>query len=526
MIKILNSNKKNFSIELNKLLNKRRIINKSHLKTVQKIINNVKKNKENFLIQHEKKFNNNSKIIPSKNQIKKAIKSLDPKVKKAIDDAHKKIKEWHSKQKIRDIYYTDAWNNKFFYRTVPLDSCALYIPQNLPSALLMTATPAIQAGVPRIVVLTPSVNGALDPAVYYAASKLKISEIYAISGASAVAAVAYGTKKIKPVSKIIGAGSIYTCLAKKLVSLDGVCATEAAFLGPSEIVIWADNSVTAEEVVSSCIAQSEHDKNSMAILVTKSKKLIKEVKISMSKQLKDLPRKTIAQKSLKNNGALIYASSNKQILNIISIKYGDLVDVHLHKNPETFLEDVTSIAPDIVGLSFYYWNTNLNKEVTSRIRGQYGSKPVIVWGGPSVDSDHDELERLFERFTGVDAYVINEGELGFASVVESALGDLISPKKRLIEINEIQKTVSKYYGITVSDLISNSRKQHLVRARQMAIYLCHNLTALSLSKIGQNFGNRDHSTVLYSCEKVKELMKTNEEIKNDFENIKIKITNL
>ena len=96
----------------------------------------------------------------------------------------------------------------------------------------------------------------------------------------------------------------------------------------------------------------------------------------------------------------------------------------------------------------------------------------------------------------------------------------------MVEINEVQKTVSKYYGITVSDLISNSRKQHLVRARQMAIYLCHNLTALSLSKIGQNFGNRDHSTVLYSCEKVKELMKTNEEIKNDFENIKIKITNL
>jgi len=78
----------------------------------------------------------------------------------------------------------------------------------------------------------------------------------------------------------------------------------------------------------------------------------------------------------------------------------------------------------------------------------------------------------------------------------------------------------------VSDLVSNSRKQHLVRARQLAIYLCRNLTALSLAKIGQNFGNRDHSTVLYSCEKLKKLMEINEEIKNDFENINIKITNL
>jgi len=111
-------------------------------------------------------------------------------------------------------------------------------------------------------------------------------------------------------------------------------------------------------------------------------------------------------------------------------------------------------------------------------------------------------------------------------IIESALGDLINPKKRLIEINEIQKTVGKYYGITLSDLVSNSRKQHLVRARQMAIYLCHQLTSLSLAKIGQNFGNRDHSTVLYSCEKLKKLMKENKDMCADFNNLKLRLTNL
>jgi chromosomal replication initiator protein len=110
--------------------------------------------------------------------------------------------------------------------------------------------------------------------------------------------------------------------------------------------------------------------------------------------------------------------------------------------------------------------------------------------------------------------------------IESALGDLINPKKRLVEINEIQKTVGKYYGITLSDLVSNSRKQHLVRARQMAIYLCHQLTSLSLAKIGQNFGNRDHSTVLYSCEKLEKLMKKNEEVRADLNNLKLRLTNL
>ena len=128
--------------------------------------------------------------------------------------------------------------------------------------------------------------------------------------------------------------------------------------------------------------------------------------------------------------------------------------------------------------------------------------------------------KAFVDFSQIDHSFITK------DVVEGALGDLIKPKKLLIEVNEVQKTVSKYYGITVSDLVSNSRKQHLVKARQMAIYLCHELTSLSLAKIGQNFGNRDHSTVLYSCEKLKTLIETNAEIRNDVENIKIKITNL
>ena len=154
------------------------------------------------------------------------------------------------------------------------------------------------------------------------------------------------------------------------------------------------------------------------------------------------------------------------------------------------------------------------------------SEDVALFIASHVTSNVRDLEgALLKLKAFVDFSRIEHSSIS-KDVVEAALGDLIAPKKRLVEINEIQKTVSKYYGITVSDLVSNSRKQHLVRARQMAVYLCHNLTALSLSKIGQNFGNRDHSTVLYSCEKLKELMKTNEEIKNDFDNIKIKITNL
>ena len=154
------------------------------------------------------------------------------------------------------------------------------------------------------------------------------------------------------------------------------------------------------------------------------------------------------------------------------------------------------------------------------------NEDIALFIASHVTSNVRDLEgallklKAFVDFSKIDHALISK------EVVESALGDLINPKKRLIEINEIQKTVSKYYGITVSDLISNSRKQHLVRARQMAIFMCHNLTSLSLSKIGQNFGNRDHSTVLYSCEKLKKLMANNDDTQNDFNNLKIKLTNL
>ena len=153
------------------------------------------------------------------------------------------------------------------------------------------------------------------------------------------------------------------------------------------------------------------------------------------------------------------------------------------------------------------------------------SEDVALFIASHVVSNVRDLEgallklKAFVDFSQIDHSFITK------DVVEGALGDLIKPKKLIIEVNEVQKTVSKFYGITVSDLISNSETA-FSKARQMAIYLCHELTSLSLAKIGQNFGNRDHSTVLYSCEKLKGLINTNEEIKNDIENITIKITNL
>ena len=110
-MKILNSSNPNFYRELDKIIEARKNIDKNSLKIVEKIINDVRKNKDSALIRFEKKFNSNSNIIPNKNQISKAIKTLDPKIKKAIDETCQRVKDWHSKQKPKDIYYKDKLNN-------------------------------------------------------------------------------------------------------------------------------------------------------------------------------------------------------------------------------------------------------------------------------------------------------------------------------------------------------------------------------------------------------------------------------
>ena len=317
-MKILNSKDKNFDTELDKIINKRKIVDKSTLRTVDKIINHVRKKKDSALMYYERKFNNNLKIIPSKKEISKAIRLLDPKIKRAIDETYKRVKDWHLKQKPKDIYYKDKFNNKFYYKNKSISSTACYVPGNLPSSLVMCATPAIVAGVKRIVLCTPSLNGKLNGAVYYAASILGIKECYSLGGASAIMALAIGTKKVKAVDKICGPGSKWVALAMRKVFLEGLCGVQAANMGPSEILCVADSSTSPEIVASSMIAQSEHSEDSMSVLLTKDKKLIKKIEMSITKQLKKLPRKKIASTSLKKNGILIYAPTDQAIITIIN----------------------------------------------------------------------------------------------------------------------------------------------------------------------------------------------------------------
>ena len=339
-MKVLDNSKKNFDKLLDDLLIQRKRKVQSSSVSVTNIIKDVKKNGDKALLKYEKKFNKNSIIKPSSNQIQKSIKSLNSIVKKSIDTAYNRIYKFHSLQKFKNISYTDKFKNKLEYKYLPLESVAIYVPgstASYPSSVLMNAIPAIVAGVKRIVMINPGYKGKQNPAVLYAAKKCKIKEIYSIGGPSAIAAVSYGTKKIKKVNKIVGPGNAYVAAAKKEVF--GDVGIEGMTAGPSEVTIVCDKHSNPEWVASDLIGQAEHDDLAQCILISKDKNLLNKVKTEIIKQLKEIPRESIAKRSLQNNGILMHVNSDKKIIDIVN----KIAPEHLELNVKNYKSIVSKI---------------------------------------------------------------------------------------------------------------------------------------------------------------------------------------
>ena len=340
MIKILDSKKKNFDVTLDRLLSQRRSKIQLKSNSVTKIIKDVKKNGDAAILKYERKFNKNNIIIPSPKQISKSIASLEKKVKKAIDLAYTRIYKFHTLQKVKNISYTDKLKNKLEYKYIPIESVAIYVPgstASYPSSVLMNAIPALIAGVKRIIMINPGQKGKQNPAVLYAAKKCKIKEVYSIGGPSAIASVAYGTKKIKKVDKIVGPGNLYVTAAKKEVF--GDVGIEGMTAGPSEVTIVCDKFSNPEWVASDLIGQAEHDKLAQCILISKDKNIIKKVNDEIIKQLKELPRINVAKKSILTNGILIHIKSDQKIIDVVN----KIAPEHLELNIKNYKKIVSKI---------------------------------------------------------------------------------------------------------------------------------------------------------------------------------------
>ena len=424
-MKILNCKSKHFDKHLNLILSQRKNKVKYSSVFVTKIIKDVIKNGDKAVLKYEKRFNKNKIIIPSSLKISKSILSLDKKVKKAIDLSYNRIYKFHSLQKFKNISYTDKLNNKLEYKYLPIDSVAIYVPgstASYPSSVLMSAIPAIVAGVKRIVMINPSYMGKQNPAVLYAARKCKIKEIYSIGGPSAIAAVAYGTKKIRKVNKIVGPGNAYVAAAKKEVF--GDVGIEGMTAGPSEITIVTDEFSNPEWVASDLIGQAEHDVQAQCILISKDKKLIEKVKKEISNQLKEIPRLSIAKKSLINNGILIYINSDKEITDVVNKIAPEHLELNV-KNYKSFLKKIKNAGSICLGkyavMAMTDYNVGSNHILPTNTSAKYSS-------GISVNEFYKRISYINLSKKGIES--LGPSVITLANY-EGLVGHAQSVKKRI-----------------------------------------------------------------------------------------------
>ncbi len=424
-MKILNSNSKNFDKVLGNLLLKRKSKLQSNLVSVTSIIKDVKKNGDKALLKYEKKFNQNNIIVPTSKQISKSIKSLDKKVKNAIDLAYSRIYKFHSLQKFKNISYTDNLKNKLEYKYIPIESVAIYVPgstASYPSSVLMNAIPAIVAGVKRIIMINPGFKGKQNSAVLYAARKCKINEIYSIGGPPAIAAVAYGTKKIKKVNKIVGPGNAFVVAAKKEVF--GDVGIEGMIAGPSEIAIVCDKFSNPEWVASDLIGQAEHDNFAQCILISKYKQLIEKVKTEIFKQLKKIPRASIAKKSLMSNGILMHISSDKKIIDIINKIAPEHLELNV-KNYKSFIPKIKNSGSICLGKYAVMAMTDYN----------VGSNHVLPTNGSAKYSSGISVNEFYKRISYINLSKKGIESLGPSVITlanyEGLVGHAQSVKKRI-----------------------------------------------------------------------------------------------
>ena len=288
---------------------------------VAEIIANVRAKGDSALFEYAEKFDkttvNADNLLVTEDEIKAAYDAVDENLVLSLRRAKDNILSYHSRQKDKyaNEFFSGGANGKstlgWIYR--PLSRVGLYVPggkASYPSTVLMTALPAVAAGVEEIVVATPNIK---NPLILVACAECGVKKIYKIGGAQAIAALAYGTESVERVDLIAGPGNVFVTLAKKQVFGDVAVDMIA---GPSEILVIADESADPELVAADMLSQAEHDELAASILVTTSETLAKEVSKQVEAQCAELPRKDIIEKSLFNNGTIVLCDNIDQAIEV------------------------------------------------------------------------------------------------------------------------------------------------------------------------------------------------------------------
>ncbi len=259
-----------------------------------------------------------------------ALAALPAAQRNALEAAAERVRSYHERQRAETWTYTDADGTMLGQQVTPLDRVGLYVPGGkaaYPSSVLMNAIPAKVAGVQELIMVTPTPDGARNPIVLAAAAIAGVDRVFAIGGAQAVGALAYGTATVPAVDKIVGPGNAYVAAAKRRVF--GVVGIDM-IAGPSEILVICDGKTPADWIAMDLFSQAEHDELAQSILLCPDAAFIEEVQASIERLLPTMPRADILRVSLANRGALILVRDLEEACRIAN----DIAPEHLEISTE------------------------------------------------------------------------------------------------------------------------------------------------------------------------------------------------
>jgi len=249
-------------------------------------------------------------------ELEQVRSQLDRGRRDALEQAAARIRAFHERQLAKSWEYTEADGTRLGQRVTPLERAGLYVPGGkaaYPSSVLMNALPAKVAGVGELIMTVPTPSGERNPLVLAAAAIAGIDRVFAIGGAQAIAALAYGTKSVPQVDKIVGPGNAYVAAAKRRVF--GVVGIDMV-AGPSEILVICDGSTDPDWIAMDLFSQAEHDESAQAILISPDAAFLERVARSIDGLLEQMPRREVIAASLRRRGALIHAKSLEEACDI------------------------------------------------------------------------------------------------------------------------------------------------------------------------------------------------------------------
>ena len=336
-MKIINTKDANFKSEFDAILARANSDIKGVSTIVMNIIEEIVQEGNTALKRHISKFDkwevkSDDDLMICPDSMKRAYDNLDEKLRAALHTAYDRIKTYHEKQLPKSWLDFESNGTILGQKVTPVDRAGLYIPGGkaaYPSSLLMNAIPAIVAGVKEIVVCTPTPENEVNELLLAACHLCGIKKAYKVGGASAIAAMAYGTQTIPKVDVITGPGNIFVATAKKLVfgevNIDMIA-------GPSEIGILADETAKPHYLAIDLLSQAEHDEMASSIMITTCDEVAELTSREVEEYLKNLSREKIARKSIEERGAIIVASSMEEALELMN----EIAPEHLEvmtKNP-------------------------------------------------------------------------------------------------------------------------------------------------------------------------------------------------